>query len=57
MHNTMARKMKEFKFLRMDCTNVTAGQFSMPRFLLCKGFDYVLDRVDIGQSQLHYCSE
>ena len=49
--------MKGFKFLRKDCTNVTAGQFSMPRFLLCKGFDYILDRVDTGQSQLHYCSE
>ena len=57
MHNTMATKMKGFKFLRKDCTNVTAGQFSMPRFLLCKGFDYILDRVDTGQSQLHYCSE
>ena len=57
MHNTMARKMKGFKFLRKDCTNVTVGHFSMPRFLLCKGFDYILDRVDTGQSQLHYCSE
>ena len=53
----MARKMKGFKFLRKDITNVTAGQFSMPRFLLCEGFDYILDRVDTGQSQLHYCSE
>ena len=28
--NTMARKMKGFRFLRKYCTNVTAGQFSMP---------------------------
>ena len=52
MHNAMARKMKGFKFLRKYCTNVTAGQFSMPRFLLCKSFDYMLERVDTGQSQL-----
>ena len=46
-HNTMARKMKEFKFLRKYCTNATAGQLSMPRFLFCKGFfDSILERVE-----------
>ena len=51
-HNSMARKMKGFAFLRKYCTNVTAGEFSMPRFLLSKGFDYILERVDS-----HNCSE
>ena len=46
-HNTVARKIKGFKFLRKYCTNATAGQFSMPRFLFCKGFfDYILSRVE-----------
>ena len=44
--------MKGFTFLRKYCTNVTAGGFSMPRFLLSKGFDYILERVDS-----HNCSE
>ena len=51
-HNTMARKVKGFKFLRKYCTNAAAGQFSMPRFLLCKDFDYIGESGQTGQSQI-----